>query len=1383
MDILNSNLKSFIESFDHLLGRLPDAILVHDFASIAYVNQAYRDAFEIGSETDVLGLPVPKEIVCSEHIYGVEAQKESGNNGCTIVEREFERKDGASFWVECHFIDLQLEGVPYQQVLFKDISKVNELERKFSQKSRLLNDAEHLLQIGTWDWDIETNSIVWSDEMYRIFDLNQDSFHPSYDNWIKAIHPDDRKEVKKQLDSLRTRRNDVRFSYRINCSNGEIRYVESWCVLELQSKELPSRYIGTTVDMTELRMHEQAFHNLANNFTLMNGEAFFNNVCHYLTRSLQVDYAFVGELMDSNRIRVIGGVGKGEILGEMEYSLAGTPCANVMDSEVCFYNQGVQELFPDDQLLVEMGITGYVGCPLMDREGNSIGIIVLLNENEISNSQIAASTLQIFSERTSAELQRLESETKLADSENKLTIINNHSPDVIYTIDRDLRITYMNKSFIGVNPQDALGVCLDEVIPAHCFQQFHSYLNKAFSGKKQSFELNMYQKPGKDIWYSIRMSPIDVGTSIQNVLIISTEITARKKSEIRNNVIDAVANKLNSSLSLSDFCEFIFSELQKIKPFHNLYISKYDHQKKELALFFQTEDKKILKDMPPPRVDGNGLSEYIIRTKKGLVLNGKEPKALQKELGLQIYGELAKSWLGVPLMVDDEAIGVLAVQCLYTENVYDDEDFNLFSFIGSQIGTFIEKVRVEKEISQFKKYFSISMDMLCIADTNGTFKKVNPKFTEILGYSDEELYSKPFVEFIHPDDVEATLLELEQLSKGKETLDFINRYRCKNGEYKWFLWASASDVKTNSIYAAAKDVTEQIKTRDILTSLTEIQGAFIAAHSTSDSFELIIKKILELTKSEFGCIVKVDSRTKKVETEVLAFSAVSDSNVKEAESHGIGCQKVKMIMEQVVLQNDYVIADNVQPEIIENQNHEGQKEVGNILAMPFYNGKEMIGLVVAGNSPKGYADKDVQQLSPFLSTCSTLLISLEDKKKKLEAEEKLSNLAGIVYNSSDAIISTDFEGIVLSWNSGAEKMYEYSAEEMLGVSVAKLGPKSLRKAHYKIMQKVLKGYSVESYETVQLKKGNRLMHVNMSIFPLLNEKGEVKGVSSILRDISEQKEIQKMKEAFTRELEMKVFERTVDLEKAQLELSLSLEKEKELSELKSRFVSTASHQFRTPLSVIQASMAILDIQKSELKGDFKASFDQVYERVKGQIRRMTNLMDEVLILSKIDSGNIKPKFQWVDLVGLCEEIVTNYNEIQEDGRKIGFDVKGNSEDVYLDPKLMEHALSNLVSNALKYSRGAKDPSLTLVYENENIEILIKDYGIGIPKKDLKHLFEPFYRASNSGDYNGTGLGSTIAKDYIEMNGGHLSVSSQENVGSVFKISLIKSNIYATIARN
>ena len=235
------------------------------------------------------------------------------------------------------------------------------------------------------------------------------------------------------------------------------------------------------------------------------------------------------------------------------------------------------------------------------------------------------------------------------------------------------------------------------------------------------------------------------------------------------------------------------------------------------------------------------------------------------------------------------------------------------------------------------------------------------------------------------------------------------------------------------------------------------------------------------------------------------------------------------------------------------------------------------------------------------------------------------------------------------------------------------------------------------------------------------------------------------------------------------ELDYSLSKEKELGQLKTSFVSIASHQFRTPLAVIQSNTELLEMLNDMDVKQEPEKYKKITNRITVAISKMTDLMDEVLVLGKLTSGNVHYKPEDLDLVEFSNVLIQQFNSIQEDGRKLDFKIDGESYQVNLDPKLLTHSFSNLISNAFKYSVGKENPELCIHFKPTEVVLSIKDYGLGIPEEEQLHLFEPFFRAVNVTEIQGTGLGLSIAKEYVEVNKGAISAKSILGEGSCFEI--------------
>lgn len=389
-------------------------------------------------------------------------------------------------------------------------------------------------------------------------------------------------------------------------------------------------------------------------------------------------------------------------------------------------------------------------------------------------------------------------------------------------------------------------------------------------------------------------------------------------------------------------------------------------------------------------------------------------------------------------------------------------------------------------------------------------------------------------------------------------------------------------------------------------------------------------------------------------------------------------------------------------------------------------------------------------------------------------QDEITNNALILRNFFDmapiGIALNDMDGNFLEVNIEFSRFTGYNLNELNRLSYWDLTPEKYAKQEEEQLDLLSQFNAYGPYEKEYIHKNGKTFPVLLKGIKITDLNGD-EFIWSVVQDISEQKEVQSIKEEFTKNLETKVKERTQDLESARKKLAVSLEKERELGALKSHFVATASHQFRTPLSVIQANVGMLDMLKDNLVPDFKPKFEKIYDRISGQISRMTNLMDDVLILGKINSGGITMISEPVNLISIAESVCALYNEIQEDGRVMEINVSGEERELMLDSQLVEHAFSNLVSNAFKYSKNRPSPKMDIAYLKNTVAINIEDFGIGIPNYDLTNVFEPFHRANNVEDIAGTGLGMAIAKEYISMNEGEIVVNSKLGEGTRYTVIL------------
>lgn len=234
------------------------------------------------------------------------------------------------------------------------------------------------------------------------------------------------------------------------------------------------------------------------------------------------------------------------------------------------------------------------------------------------------------------------------------------------------------------------------------------------------------------------------------------------------------------------------------------------------------------------------------------------------------------------------------------------------------------------------------------------------------------------------------------------------------------------------------------------------------------------------------------------------------------------------------------------------------------------------------------------------------------------------------------------------------------------------------------------------------------------------------------------------------------------------EIRLALQQEKELSELKSRFVSMASHEFRTPLTAIRTATEILERYGDVVSAEKKQEY---FQRIRTAIQNINQLMEDVLTIGKSEAGKLEFNPLWLNVEEVCDDILNEIRLGPGAHHTITVDIQESCKLAYLDPKLLRSILTNLLSNAVKYSSEGSPVTFNVSCLNQIIRFEIGDQGIGIPEKDQPKLFELFHRASNAETIRGTGLGLAIVKQCVELHQGQIAFDSQENHGTTFYVEL------------
>jgi PAS domain S-box-containing protein len=387
--------------------------------------------------------------------------------------------------------------------------------------------------------------------------------------------------------------------------------------------------------------------------------------------------------------------------------------------------------------------------------------------------------------------------------------------------------------------------------------------------------------------------------------------------------------------------------------------------------------------------------------------------------------------------------------------------------------------------------------------------------------------------------------------------------------------------------------------------------------------------------------------------------------------------------------------------------------------------------------------------------------------------ERAKLLSAIIENAIDGIITIDDKGIIEHVNPAALKLFGFESQELVGHNVSVLMPQPDKAQH----DTYIKNYHDTGKKRI-IGIGREVIgqRKDGSTFPFRLGVSEVKFsdrkiYTGFIHDLSKLKEDEARIKSYTEELEDKIRDRTRDLVKLVAELESAKEhvnalfiKEKELNQLKTRFVSMASHEFRTPLSSIQLSATLID--KYTPKQDTE-NIEKHTGKIKNAVGNLTTILNDFLSLEKLEAGKVEVNPTWFNIVSFAEEIVEEMQLISKQDQHIIYEHQGVSAQVYLDINLLKNSIINLISNAVKYSGENTMIQFNSILKDDELIIEIKDNGIGIPETDLHNLFEPFFRAHNTGSIPGTGLGLNIVKRYASLMNGTVSCESAQNVGTTF----------------
>jgi PAS domain S-box-containing protein len=592
---------------------------------------------------------------------------------------------------------------------------------------------------------------------------------------------------------------------------------------------------------------------------------------------------------------------------------------------------------------------------------------------------------------------------------------------------------------------------------------------------------------------------------------------------------------------------------------------------------------------------------------------------------------------------------------------------------------------------------------------------MSPQIETILGYPAQDWLDDPrfFPKVLHPDDRDRVLAQHSDAEKTGRSFSTQYRMIARNGRVVW-----VEDSVTIVNDAEGKPLQAQ----GFLLDITHRKAAEVALSESEERFRTLVANVPGII---FRCAIDEDWTMEFLSDEIEEVVGYPASDFIR--------NKVRTFNSVIVPEDAVVLAAEVDEAVRENRPYTIEYRV-------VHRDGSIRHVVERGQAILGRDGEYKLDGAIF------------DMTERKRAEDARLKLGAIVESVPDAIIGTDVEDRVTSWNRGAESLYGFTAEEALGRVFSFHLPPERERERAELVARVAEGEALRSFETTRLRKDGTLLGVSLTISPIQDASGTLVGFATIAQDITKRKRAEEERERLLHELEDQN------------------ERLRELDRLKDEFVALVSHELRTPLTSIRGYLELVLDEEAGALTDEQRQFLGVVER---NAHRLLALVGDLLFLAQVEAGKLSLEIGAVDLSSVAAESVETARPLAE-AKDITLTLAtGPLALIAGDRARLAQLLDNLISNGVKFtpSGGRVDVRIRGVHGQAVIEI--RDTGMGIPAAEQEHLFERFYRTSQANEQAipGTGLGLAISKAIVEAHGGQIMVASGEGEGSTFRISL------------
>ncbi len=592
---------------------------------------------------------------------------------------------------------------------------------------------------------------------------------------------------------------------------------------------------------------------------------------------------------------------------------------------------------------------------------------------------------------------------------------------------------------------------------------------------------------------------------------------------------------------------------------------------------------------------------------------------------------------------------------------------------------------------------------------------MSPQIETILGYPAQDWLDDPqfFPRVLHPDDRDRVLAQHADAHKTGRSFSIQYRMIARDGRVMWF---------EDSVTIVNDAEGKPLQAQGFLLDITHRKAAEVALSESEERFRTLVANVPGVI---FRCSIDDDWTMEFLSDEIDELTGYPASDF-------IG-NKVRAFASVIHSEDAPILTQEVEAAVAEERPY-------TIEYRTLHRDGSIRHVVERGQAILGRDGETKLDGAIF------------DVTQRWTAENERLKLASIVESSDDAIMAASLDGRLSSWNSGAERVFGYTAEEIIGKPIAILAPPGREHEQHSLFEQITAGQATAHLESVRRRKDGGLIDVSFTFSPLRDASGAVIGASAIAHDITERRRAE------------------AERERLLLELADQNERLRELDRLKDEFVALVSHELRTPLTSIRGYLELVLEEEAGALTDEQRQFLGVVER---NAHRLLALVGDLLFLAQVEAGKLSLELGAVDLSAIAVESVETARPLAE-GKDITLTLAtGPLALITGDRARLAQLLDNLISNGVKFTPPGGRVDVRIKGQRGNAVIEVRDTGMGIPSEEQHHLFERFFRTAKATEQAipGTGLGLAISKAIVDAHGGQIAVASADGGGTTFRISL------------